>query len=346
MGLPTAAEWAARARLQRRASEWVGSCPLCAGKDRFHVRQTDSSCRVGCRGCIDGQAPAVKAERFGQLLAQLFPERSKWQHRRRTPVPQGNVHGASPRQPESDLRPALLWNCGNSVADTPAGQYLLRRRVHPPGQAFPHDIRWISSVAWPAGLPRDVPTKLRVPPLPAGSAGCLSFAWKRIDGTGLPAVSCEALTAAGQRLAKRWRRTFGSKSGALFFARRAGSGRSAITEGELDALAACWLLQESASVAAAGGTSGLTALGLPDSGAGWILLPDGDPVGLAAAQQLHAAHPKLIVRWRGLDGGDPASDLAEEIGERLALRSERAPSEPEPNLTAAWADFWQTRRGP
>ena len=41
--------------LWKRGSEWCGPCPLCGGKDRFHVRVADGRALVGCRGCIDGR---------------------------------------------------------------------------------------------------------------------------------------------------------------------------------------------------------------------------------------------------------------------------------------------------
>ena len=345
MYLPTAAEWAARLGLKRRGSEWAGPCPLCGGCDRLHVRQTDRGCLVGCRHCIDGQAPSVRGGRFGQLLATVFPERILGRRASAAPdISHQSRSGTRPTKPGLDRRPALLWSRGSPVADTSAATYLRDRRVQPPGAPYPESVRWIPREVWPAGLPRDASPKLRVPPLPDGVAGCLLFAWRRLDGAGFPAVSCEGLAADGRRLPQRWRRTVGRKRASLFYARNRVDGLGVLVEGELDALAARWLVPDATRVAAVGGTAGLVALRLPRGGAGWTLLPDGDAKGRNASEQVHAAHPRLTVYWRGLDGGDPANDLAEAIDERLAVRLDGDRPECEADLELAWDDYLQTRR--
>ncbi len=55
-------------QLRKSGTEWVGPCPLCGGTDRFHVRDRPNKPLLGCRGCIDGQPPPIKRERFVQIL--------------------------------------------------------------------------------------------------------------------------------------------------------------------------------------------------------------------------------------------------------------------------------------
>ena len=55
----------------------AGPCPVCGGGDRFHVKERgDGSALIGCRGCIDNEAPDVRRKAFGNVMRALFPERS------------------------------------------------------------------------------------------------------------------------------------------------------------------------------------------------------------------------------------------------------------------------------
>ena len=74
---PTFADWLAEANrleLRRVGRELSGPCPLCGGRDRFHVREKNAGAVVGCRGCIDGQ-PQGRI-RFGELIHVVFGDRS------------------------------------------------------------------------------------------------------------------------------------------------------------------------------------------------------------------------------------------------------------------------------
>ena len=36
---------------------WNGPCPLCGGRDRFHVSERNGRVLLGCRGCVSKDAP-------------------------------------------------------------------------------------------------------------------------------------------------------------------------------------------------------------------------------------------------------------------------------------------------
>ena len=49
---PAAAEWAHRLGLKKRGTrDDSGPCPLCGGRDRFHVTERQGRALIGCRGC-------------------------------------------------------------------------------------------------------------------------------------------------------------------------------------------------------------------------------------------------------------------------------------------------------
>ena len=75
MGKPTVDEWVATwPSLRHVGVEHVGPCPLCGGRDRFHLREgQDGRAVVGCRGCIDGQPEALRRARFVELVRFVFP---------------------------------------------------------------------------------------------------------------------------------------------------------------------------------------------------------------------------------------------------------------------------------
>ena len=100
--LPTAQEWAAACDLKRCGRGWNGPCPLCGGTDRFHVQDRGNGALVGCRGCIDGQSPNERRQRFGEMLREVFPGRLEDRARppayqpRRMPLNQRTAPGPAP----------------------------------------------------------------------------------------------------------------------------------------------------------------------------------------------------------------------------------------------------------
>ena len=66
-------DWTSRLRLKRSGSEWVGPCPSCGGKDRFHVRPGyQGRALVGCRGCIDGRGSGARSEAYRRIRDLVF----------------------------------------------------------------------------------------------------------------------------------------------------------------------------------------------------------------------------------------------------------------------------------
>ena len=57
--------------LKKAGREWSGPCPLCGGHDRFHLIDRGGTPRFGCRGCIDGQPPAVRRSKYREVLQVL-----------------------------------------------------------------------------------------------------------------------------------------------------------------------------------------------------------------------------------------------------------------------------------
>ena len=66
-------DWTSRLRLKRSGSEWVGPCPSCGGRDRFHVRPGfQARALVGCRGCIDGRGSGARREAYWRIRDLVF----------------------------------------------------------------------------------------------------------------------------------------------------------------------------------------------------------------------------------------------------------------------------------
>ena len=85
-----AQEVAKQLGLRKNGREWCGPCPLCGGTDRFHLADRGGVPRFGCRGCIDGQAPNLRRQRYGEVLRALGgpvhrdrqAERKQWEEDR------------------------------------------------------------------------------------------------------------------------------------------------------------------------------------------------------------------------------------------------------------------------
>ena len=273
------------------------------------------------------------------------------------PVPAPVVAPAAPKPtPTVDVAAAILA-AAVPADDTPARVYLARRRTWPPaGPALPAAVRWLPPSAWellptwpgPDGRPRrlrppaDGVTRLvaGAPPVPA--CGAVVFELAR-PGCAPDAVTLEAVTAAGNRPAERWRRTVGNAAGRTFEV-AAPTGDPwpvadaaplvvAIVEGEADALALARLRLPGVLVRAAGGTAGVrrgaaVVADLPAATAA-CLVSDGDRPGRAAVTKLHAdLHDAGRACYSAvLIGGDldellrqaDGADLADRHAERAAI---------------------------
>ena len=133
----------------------------------------------------------------------------------------------------------------------PAGSCGRRRDL---AIALPPSVRWLPAADAP---PRD--ETLDWYRLPRGSAGALLCAWRAPGESNPSAMSLEVLTDRGARLAPRWRRTYGPRTGRVFTTRESPSNaRIHVAEGELDALAlvhAPWT--GPGTILASGGTAGM-----------------------------------------------------------------------------------------
>ena len=226
-----------------------GSCPLCGGEDRFHLRQTPERVLVGCRKCIDGRPQAIKRERYRMLRDEVFstagPERSS-----KRVLRAGRGSSARAEDLRAVHRAQLIWNATLAADHTPGSAYLIERRwCWPPeelGCVLPADVRW---------LPLANVASQRVP---EGASGALVFAFRLRDQT-LQAVHLEAIAPEGTRVP--WppsladgepqpRKTIGRLAGAYFRvpARKPGGldtpagrrGEVTLVEGVEDALAEHW----------------------------------------------------------------------------------------------------------
>ena len=76
MAVYTVRDFVDRFGLRKQGGEYVGPCPLCGGRDRFHVRQgRDGPAVFGCRQCID-EGQDLGGDRARSVLAMLSPEPS------------------------------------------------------------------------------------------------------------------------------------------------------------------------------------------------------------------------------------------------------------------------------
>ena len=356
--LPHAEEWAARLDLRRRGGEYVGPCPVCGGDDRFHVRTGQGGAAlVGCRSCIDGEPKHVGAQRFGAVLRAAFPERFHVEHATkhqgsRSPVisdPAAHAKGDGGSTADCgspDARETLarrLWDLAALADDSPGRRYLARRWAWPPlgiegAPDLPASVRWLTHEAAPE---RD--SAARWYGLPSRASGALVFAWRRPgagDDAAVGAVSFEALTAAGEWLPKRWRRTHGVRKGTVFTVSvDAIRPVLAIVEGEVDALAVARASRERISsfrdigeVRAVGSAGLFVAEAAADvHGRDVLFLPDGPNRKGKAIAAAKAAKAAAVLRAAGrvvrveirTDGGDVADDVREAVIEREAIQHDR-----------------------
>ena len=260
--------------------------------------------------------------------------------------------------PTADVAAAILA-AAVPADDTPARVYLAARGTWPPlgiGPDLPPAVRWLPPGAWehlptwpgrdgrPLRLtpPADGVRSLRPDAPPVPLCGAVVFELAR-PGCAPDAVTLEAVTAAGNRPAERWRRTVGNAAGRTFEV-AAPTGDPwpdaaaaplvvAIVEGEADALALARLRLPGVLVRAAGGTAGVrrgaaVVADLPAATAA-CLVSDGDRPGRAAVTKLHAdLHDAGRACYSAvLIGGDldellrqaDGADLADRHAERAAI---------------------------
>lgn len=336
--LPAAQEWAERLNLSQTGRQsWSGPCPECGGKDRFHVEDRRGKAVVGCRGCMDGQPMQARRQQFGKILRITFAGSSP-------AVPEAKpapVDSEADRERQRKIGMAgAIWSATEPADGTPAHVYLANRLAWPPdgtGPDLPEDCRWLARERAP---PKD--PAIDWYQLPQPSNGALVYAFRTRAGD-LKAVSLEALDRDGYLLPRRWRRTFGEKTGATFSA--GGSGATLVlVEGEVSALAARWL-HPASRIIATGGSPGLKAWRPgPGERGPFLIAADNDGAGRPAAGELADALETAghACNYMPSMAGDPADDLADTLAERIAImRFESGMSEADATI-AAWRGMIET----
>ena len=319
--LPGVREWVDTLDLKRRGVEYCGPCPLCGGKDRFHVGDSGGGALVGCRVCIDGQSKSEKAKRFGELLKAVFPGRGGGVARFPARAPRTRPAPVKRREAADSAIAGRLWDAALPADHTPARAYLAGRWVWPPdgiGPGLPASVRWLPRGA----VRRDVAAKWY--DVPKDTAGAILYAFRQPGGATIRAVGVDALDADGRRPDQvsgvkddRWRRTFGTKKGAAFAVGEPGGKPLVIVEGEVDALAAAWIYPGSEVWAAGGG--GATALAPAIlTGRRVVIEADPDGPGRAAALKLDKAlGGQAEISYNR--GGDSVDEWTVTLLERAAI---------------------------
>ena len=350
--------WAEAAGLKRRGREYVGPCPLCGGKDRFHVRtgRDGVSAVAGCRGCLDGQPDSERRARFGELARAVFGDS---EHGPRTG---GNGAGRprTPRRPEkaatgrrgavvgpsdADRRAyaVRVWQDSKAAAEDfplaasskPARLWLRARNLWWESLGPPPMVRWCARLpaeGWPYGGPP--PTSGALVALLAPPAAWVS-AWPDLPAPS--AVQCVFVGPDGAPISPG-KRTFGVSAGAV--------GLIGPPAPSIDGLIVCEGLADGLALAARRWeTVAVTCTTPPTSGpvfeyaAQWpavTIHSDRDGTGLESAltleEGLRAAHVKAaaIVQPCGFKdaaaytevGNEPLADLAAARADVLDLAAE------------------------
>ena len=316
-------------------------CPACGGPAtataaRDHRGKTLLTCWSGCE-----RAAIVTAAH--DVLPVGDGERPKGDSsgagRRRPPAqpPARKAREAAPKPaPAIAVR---LWAATAPADPTPSRVCLARRLAWPPrgiGPDLPAAVAWLPADAAP-------PRCKGWPGLPDGAAGAVAFRFGdpvRFNeaAPAALAVSLEALSVDGNRLAPRWRRTIGPRAGALFDA--GGQGPAIIlAEGEVSALACRWL-HPGARCFATGGASALAAIRASMLPGGPVAIEaDGDKPGRDAARAAMRTLLGAAVTWRRGGDGDPADELAATVGERLAIAAIDGGLSDAESLAQAWRDM-------
>ena len=296
-----------------------------------HVLQTD---RAGAlRWLVDARLIATPSGPDARPAAPRRPGGTTTP----APVPVPVVAPPAPKpSPTGDVAAAILA-AAVPADDTPARAYLARRFTWPlDGPPLPAAVRWLPPSAWerlptwpgPDGRPRrlrppvDGVSSLTPGAAPAARCGALVFELAR-PGCAPDAVQIEAVTAAGDRPAGRWRLTLGNAAGRVFEARNVPGGALWLVEGECDALALV-LTGAGGVVRAVGGTGyRLEAVTDPERRS-VVIVPDGDGAGSVPAGKLREALRPAgrFCSVRYLPAGDVADLLAEWVAERAGIHAE------------------------
>ena len=336
-----------------------------AGGDTWRYRAR-GSLAVHVGGAARGTWRDFEADRSGGTVALVEhlaqtdrPGALRWLEAQRLIARRSNGGGAlpaprpAPARPARAPRPAATADVAAAIlaaavpADaTPARAYLARRWTWPPlgtGPGLPSAVRWLPVAAVPA-LPTWAGTdgKARRVALPADAAGAVVYVFALLPDGAPVGVSVEAVTPGGEHPAPRWRRTFGTRTDAVFEAARRPGGAVVLAEGERDALALA-AAGYGGAVRAVGGTAGYREAAATDGEQRpVVVVPDADHAGARAVVRLLAGLPGRTVRlapWPAPATGDPAAWLAELVSERAGIREYDGGAAREAATADAWHDL-------
>jgi len=258
---PEPDDWArACGNLTRKGGEWSGPCPVCGGKDRFHVKRASrrAGAVVDCRQCHAPYAELLKAvglngDRGGLQFAQ----------------PKPNNDGRKYSRHRVELANTIWHHLSVPIEYTPGAVYLRdTRRVWPQGMAFPNSVRWLSRDNAPVELTRGKqPLAAESGIAPAGCVvfrfNCMPNAHELVKPGEIASVSLEGIDAAGKQFKResgRARQACGVRSGSVCAVGAKGAKHIVIVEGEVTALAAVWQTEQDAQVLSAGSYSNFHTL--------------------------------------------------------------------------------------
>ena len=148
----TAGEIAARLGLRRTGPrDWNGPCPLCGGRDRFHVRDGDGRGLVGCRVCMDGQPEHEKRARYGEVMALLRGEGLNGRPRISAPPQRTTQSRPMPTEQDRQAVARRIWHDAAPIPtdpEHPARLWFEAWSVWPPDAPVPPSLQWLDSGAF------------------------------------------------------------------------------------------------------------------------------------------------------------------------------------------------------
>ena len=259
---------------RRKGNEFHGPCPSCGGDDRCWIKDADEApgkALITCRRCDSNHELSKAISAVAGTDSTRTP--SSPSTRPSPPPLRGGVGTEGKERSPEEAKPfspelAAVWELAKPTS-APLRAYLMRRQVWTRPDAHPA-IRWLPDGALPG---------LRIPP---GVAGAVVYRFE-IRGE-LVGVGLDAIRKDGTHPDERWRRTIGTKKGAVFYARKVPDPAVfvRVAEGELDAIALLDSYSED-EIRAAGMDSNLAAACADPEGRIVFVHADNDPAGRHAA---------------------------------------------------------------
>ena len=148
---PTAQQWAARLGTLKRTGNgaFCGPCPLCGGRDRFHIKDGPDRTLVGCRGCLDGQHDGA---RFGDLMRAVWGDGPRMAPPRPRVNPKANP---APERSDTVAYTRRLWAEARPIpidGQHPARRWFAGRHLWRHEIPTPDVLRWLPAATGRAFL--------------------------------------------------------------------------------------------------------------------------------------------------------------------------------------------------